>query len=273
MLALATAALCIGACAGAGRPPRADPPPPRHPIVRGRPLPWDSVSVRFLGLRELGEGDAVELSWEIRHPVGAGVSAIPVVGAFSNAEAIEMRIERAVDRMVVRVRVSIEDRYPVGSQVGTTVGLQLEAALPRRARWELAPRVISLREPMPGRPERPEAVVTFDGRLEVEPSVAPDVPMRDGRWVMQVGTRYEIAYRVHNRSDADATVRIQGRTPGREPLDEIRPVRAGQSTVVDLSTMPSAGSCEARESCHVVQVSFADGGPWVDAVDRQIEVE
>lgn len=210
--------LAVVGCGAPCRPTERVPAGQPSARVAGRAFPWDVVSIRFLGLRDLGvpNGDDVELRWEVQHPVlgwDHRLTITPAVGSISNAETLEMHLERSDTRTIVRVRVSIEDAFPSGSQVETSVGLLIEATLPDRERWETAPRSISLGEPGPqGRP-LPEREVSSDGRLEIELRVAPDVPTREGAWVMEAGRTYEIAYRVHNRTDTDASVRLVDRTP------------------------------------------------------------
>ncbi len=229
----------------------------------GRPFPFEQVSVRFLGLRELApDGGDVELGWAIDHPdwgPRGRLTAFPTPGAQSSVDVVEMRVTRSPTRTTVNVRLALGDGIPAASQLGTTVGLRLERwASGALTRWTIPPRTLVLARRRPGLGATGPRDPSFDGSLEIELRVAPDVPTLDGIWVMEAGTTYEVQYRVHNRTEEPVRVRITARSPGLESVEEVRIIPGEGSTDVDLSTTPTASACGSPEPCHVLVVRKAD---------------
>ncbi|MBX3274968.1 MAG: hypothetical protein KF729_32185 [Sandaracinaceae bacterium] len=249
------------------------------PYVPGRRAPWSDLSIRFLGLTELGEpgGDDVELRWELTYAQLVGderVEAIPFsdTGGWYGA-LVETEVSPEPARTMVRVRLAIDGAAVPGSVFGLSVGLTLEL---RRggsaASWEVAPRYVRLAVPDPlGAP--PPRDITFDGRLDIGLFVAPDVATRDGAWVMEPGTEYELAYRVHNRTAESLSVDVFARSPNSPGHEGILTIPADGFVDLPLrSAILDPDECTGGRDCHTVRVAVPSEDGWVDLITRRIVV-
>ncbi len=266
--------MALAGCDAREREPPSKAPAPR--VIDARTIPWPNVDVRFLGLRDLGapHGSDVELGWEIRHgrfEDGPPVMVVPTAGEVQLADRLELRLERGATRTRVYVRVAL-DPARSASRITTTVGLRLQIARDGRAQsWDVAPRLIA----MMGDRAPPERQYAADGRIELELVEAPDVPSRGDAWVMELGARYRVAYRAHNRSGAPLRVHIEGASFRSTDVDMTVELGPGEHVDVRLDTKPTeAGECGfTGRGCHSLVAQIVGESGYSDALRRSIVVE
>jgi hypothetical protein len=177
-------------------------------VEPGRRIPWAGVTIRFLGLTDLGppNGNDVELRWHIDHPLGP--SRFSVGPIFHTrwghmADAIQLGTERVTGGTDVRVRLTLDE--PSAGEVHAVVSAGLRLDGHDDEWWDVPPRDINVGAGFG--PFAPRST-SFDGRLEIELVEAPDVGQRSDAWELRAGVEYSLLYRVHNRTDGPLDVHI-----------------------------------------------------------------
>lgn len=182
-------------------------------VVPGVELPWEDVSIRFVGLTDLGEpnGNDMAVDWEIRHGTGPdqdlGLELVvsTYFGDFDDVSSLTVNREPGL----VRARVRIQPMGPPLWVSSVLSGLRLERRVgSERQSWLTATHDAWFRIPDDGVPLGPRPN-SLDGRVTVELLVAPDLEAASVFWYPEADADYEVVYRVHNHTDRPHRVRLR----------------------------------------------------------------